>query len=320
MGTIAKEKQPKTAWHPAFASAMKLEFRDNESDLIYEVEHVLNQQPLKVDFIVIKKNANVKLSNEIGEIFRGHNLVEFKSEDDVLNIDTVYKTIGYACLYKAYGRPPKSVDRNDVTVTLIRRTKPLKLLKELGEIVSQTRPGIYRIDNGMLFPLQIIVTKELEREKLHWIRTVARGLDAEEIRQTVTAVKSLEKDYEKQYADDVLTVLTKENDETIQRIKEEDSMCKELMDIMRPEIDAEIKTAKEDAMREGKLEGMREGMREGRKEGMREGRKEGMREGRKEGVLAALASLVKDGLLNIKEAAKRAGMSEKDFRVAMASF
>lgn len=308
VSTIVKDKKPRTAWHPAFASAMRLEFRDNESDLIYEVEHVLNQQPLKVDFIVIKKNANVRLTNEIGEIFRGHNLVEFKSEDDVLNIDTVYKTIGYACLYKAYGRPPQSVDRNDVTVTLIRRTKPLKLLKELGALVRQTKPGIYRIDSGMQFPLQIIVTKELKREKLHWIRTVASGLDAEEIRQTVTAVKSLEKDYEKQYADDVLTVLTKENDETIQRIKEEDSMCKELMDIMRPEIDAEIKMAKEDAMREGKREGMREGIREG------------MREGRKEGVLAALASLVKDGLLNIKEAAKRAGMSEKDFRVAMASF
>lgn len=296
VGTIAKEKKLRTAWHPAFASAMRLEFRDNESDLIYEVEHVLNQQPLKVDFIVIKKNANVKLTNEIGEIFRGHNLVEFKSEDDVLNIDTVYKTIGYACLYKAYGRPPQSVDRHDVTVTLVRRAKPLKLLKELGETVQQTKPGIYRIDDGMLFPLQIIVTKELEREQLHWIRAIARGLDADEIRQTIAAVKSLEKDYEKQYADDVLTVLTKENDETIKRIKEEDSMCKELMDIMRPEIDAEIKTAKEDAMREGMLEG------------------------RKEGVLSALASLVKDGLLNIKEAAKRAGMSEKDFRVAMASF
>ncbi len=293
VSNIVKEKTARTAWHPAFASAMRLEFRDNESDLIYEVEHVLNQQPLKVDFIVIKKNANVKLVNEIGEMFRGHNLVEFKSEEDALNIDTVYKTMGYACLYKAYGRPPQSVGRNDVTVTLIRRTKPQKLLKELqddGDVVRHAKPGIYRIDSGFQFPLQIIVTKELDRERLHWIRTVAKGLDAEEIRQTVVAVKKLEKEYEKQYADDILAVLTKENDETIQKIKEEDTMCKELMDIMRPEIDAEIKTAKERA------------------------KKEGREEGRAEGRVAILAELVQDGIVTVAEAAKKMGLSEAAFR------
>lgn len=46
----------------------------------------------------------------------------------------------------------------------------------------------------------------------------------------------------------------------------------------------------------------------------REGRKEGHREGRKEGTLDTLVSLVKDRLLNIDEAAKRAEMEISEFR------
>ena len=51
--------------------------------------------------------------------------------------------------------------------------------------------------------------------------------------------------------------------------------------------------------------------------GRREGRAEGRTEGRTEGKREVLVSLVNDGLLAISEAAKRAGLSEADFRVLM---
>ena len=44
------------------------------------------------------------------------------------------------------------------------------------------------------------------------------------------------------------------------------------------------------------------------------GREEGLKEGKAEGRWATWVELVHDGLLTVKEAAKRAGMSEEAFR------
>ena len=45
-----------------------------------------------------------------------------------------------------------------------------------------------------------------------------------------------------------------------------------------------------------------------------EGREEGLEEGLVKGALRTLAGLVKDGILSLSDAAKRVGMSEKDFQ------
>lgn len=74
-------------------------------------------------------------------------------------------------------------------------------------------------------------------------------------------------------------------------------MCDALRELMKEEIDAEIEERSKIAMKEG--------------------RKEGMKEGRKEGVIATLSSLVNDGVLNMHEAAERAGMSESVFSANM---
>ena len=44
------------------------------------------------------------------------------------------------------------------------------------------------------------------------------------------------------------------------------------------------------------------------------GRREGIREGKLEGAVTTLASLVKDGILSIEDAAKRANMSVEVFK------
>ena len=89
----------KIQWHPGFVSAMNLELRENRTDLIYEKEYNLNTKPLEIDLLVIKKDGNVQIVNEIGKLFRGHNIMEYKSPKDELNIDTFYKAGAYAGLY-----------------------------------------------------------------------------------------------------------------------------------------------------------------------------------------------------------------------------
>lgn len=61
-------------------------------------------------------------------------------------------------------------------------------------------------------------------------------------------------------------------------------------------------------------ESMKAAMREGMEKGIEEGRARGIEEGIAKGVLSSLVSLVKDGLISVSEAAKRADMSEEDFK------
>ena len=56
------------------------------------------------------------------------------------------------------------------------------------------------------------------------------------------------------------------------------------------------------------------GREEGRAEGLAEGEAKGTIKGKAEGRWTTLVELVHDGLLTVKEAAKRAGMSEEAFR------
>ena len=114
----------KIQWHPGFAAAVNLELSANRGDLIYEREYNLNTKPLAVDLLVIKKDKGVDLENEIGKLFRGHNILEYKSPDDSLSIDTFYKSAAYACLYKAYGEAVDSRQASEITVTMVRGRKP----------------------------------------------------------------------------------------------------------------------------------------------------------------------------------------------------
>ena len=63
-------------------------------------------------------------------------------------------------------------------------------------------------------------------------------------------------------------------------------------------------------LRRSEERGMEKGMEKGREEGRKEGREEGMAKGR----WITLAELVREGILTLREAAKKAGMSEEHFR------
>lgn len=75
-------KNRKTQWHPAFCSAVRLELRADKQKLQYTNEYNLNAKPIQIDLLVIKKPAGAVLQNEIGKIFRGHNILEYKSPED----------------------------------------------------------------------------------------------------------------------------------------------------------------------------------------------------------------------------------------------
>lgn len=119
-------KAEKLQWHPAFCAATELELRQDLDVLELIPEYNLSKKPLQIDLVIIKKmDWKRTLQNEIGHIMRGHNILEYKGPGDELTIDSFFKVIGYASLYKAQGIAVNKIPASEVTVSffgmLIRR-------------------------------------------------------------------------------------------------------------------------------------------------------------------------------------------------------
>ena len=137
-------------WHNAYCAATEL--ADNADVLNFHREYILGKEPLQVDMLVVLAAKEAAFKNEIADrFFKGHNLIEYKSPGDKANIDTVYKTLAYTALYKAEtGKRVDEVKDDDVTMTIMREVKPVKLLKTLekrgyiaagGKAVSESIQG-----------------------------------------------------------------------------------------------------------------------------------------------------------------------------------
>ena len=209
------EIQDNIQWHPAFCSAVELELRDYKKYLTYEREHNLGKMPLKIDLLIIKKRHDIVIKNDIADFFLGNNILEYKSPGDDVNAGTFYKALSYACLYKAEAGAADIFDA-DTTVSIVREEKPVKLLAQLGEKYSVTRKnaGIYRID-GMIFPMQILVTKELARESHVWITSLTRTLSRENARELLDNCAELGSEEDRRNADSVVNVASEANVEVL---------------------------------------------------------------------------------------------------------
>ena len=249
-----ERKQELTQWHPGFCSAIRLELWDNREDLEYTNEYNLNRKPIQIDLLVIKKDKHVQMSNEIGTLFREHNIMEYKSPEGELNIDVYFKGLGYACLYKAAGRYVDEITAEEITITFVRDRKPVKLLQQLAQkkrCVEQAAPGIYYIREPW-FPVQIIVTSQLDKEGHVWLRSLTEHLTKIDAQHLVYQIRGLQYKDEKEFADSVLQVAMSANKETFDELKEDSSMCEALMELMRPEYEAGMKMATEQGMKQGK--------------------------------------------------------------------
>lgn len=246
-------KELKTQWHPAFVSAMKLELIEDAAYLDYTSEYNLNTKPLEMDLLIVKKEKDVELKNEIGKIFRKHNIIEYKSPDDSMNLSTYMKVIAYACLYKAYESHVDEIELNEITITMVREKKPEKLLQWFernGYQVKVAFKGIYYVIRDNQFLTQIIVSKELSKENQKWLTLLSRELDMSDAKRVVDQIEALTQESNKQHGDSVLQVAVQENEEIFNKIREEGKMCEALVKLMEPEMKAAVKSAEENSRKE----------------------------------------------------------------------
>ena len=186
---MAKGDEP-VYWHEAGFEAFQLELHEYREFLHFESEHQLSKEALRVDILVIKKRPDIRIEKNIGQIFREHNIIEYKPESDYLSISGYYKVLGYACLYVSF----TPVAASDVTVTFSVVTHPRELLKYLrnkpGISVSEKAPGIYYVEGGM-FPVQILEGKKLSENENIFLRNLRSNLSQEETKNTIEAYRRL---------------------------------------------------------------------------------------------------------------------------------
>ena len=89
-------------WHPGFYGAAELEFISNKGDLEFQREFNLSKEPIRMDLLIIKKLSNIRTKNEIGYMFRTHNIVEYKNTDDSLSISDYIISLALVFLYNVY--------------------------------------------------------------------------------------------------------------------------------------------------------------------------------------------------------------------------
>ncbi|MDE6619905.1 MAG: hypothetical protein K2K74_05320 [Lachnospiraceae bacterium] len=225
-------------WHPAFCSAVELELCENKKDLKYDREHNLSRMPLRIDFLVIKKKTNAVIKNEIGDFFLKNNVFEYKSPGDSMDAGTFYKALSYACLYKDETENADEILDMDTTITLVREQKPEKLLRQLAEKYELTKraEGIYRI-HGMLFPVQFLVTGEMDEEGHVFLTSLTRTLSWEQAQRLLDKTAKLKNKEDRKNADSVINVASEANMNLFKKmIQEGDQMCEELKEMLAPEI------------------------------------------------------------------------------------
>jgi len=164
------KRKPPTPFHPAAFTAFGYYLREYQKDdgLTLREEQHLSKQSLRIDILIIKKKPGLKIDRCWARIFRGHNIVEYKSPvDNPPTMEVFDKVVhGYAGLYASQ----EQVSLTDMSATIVCYKKPKKLFetleKDLDYRVLQKEPGIYYIMYKGAAPekslaIQVVVSSEL---------------------------------------------------------------------------------------------------------------------------------------------------------------
>lgn len=237
-------KAEKLQWHPAFCAATELELRQDLDVLELIPEYNLSKKPLQIDLVIIKKmDWKRTLQNEIGHIMRGHNILEYKGPGDELTIDSFFKVIGYASLYKAQGIAVNKIPASEVTVSFFRNAYPKALFLELkkeGYILKKMYPGIYYVRGKVPFPVQVVVTSQLERKAHCSLRVLTTQVEMQDAELFLEQIHYLESKNERSNIDSVLQVSVNANKQVYSLLRRQNEMCEALRELMKDEIEKEL--------------------------------------------------------------------------------
>ena len=156
----------------------RLNWEKRQSYLTFEPEHLLSKKPMQID-VLVKNEKKVKIRKNIGRIFRQHNIIEYKSPEDHLNIDDFYKVYGYTCIYKTEVEKVNQIPAEELTITFVCYHYPRQMLRNLQ---NERNINVKNIENGIYYlygdaiPIQLIIVPELSIENNYWLNKLRNNL------------------------------------------------------------------------------------------------------------------------------------------------
>ena len=72
--------------------------------LYHQPERELTRKPLRIDFLILKKDGGWHMKSRLGRLLKNHTILEYKGATDRLGIDDIYKGMAYISLYLSSGK------------------------------------------------------------------------------------------------------------------------------------------------------------------------------------------------------------------------
>ena len=103
----------------AFCDALKIELATTDINTGYNPNNCIYMKPVAAFLLAIIKSPDIQIQNDIGKIFKGHNIIDYTCFDKTLNTGHFYKSLAYTSLYKASSLEDDTIKAGDVTATLV---------------------------------------------------------------------------------------------------------------------------------------------------------------------------------------------------------
>ncbi len=242
----AKEETGQVEYHNGFYGAVHAVYEPTNVKMEYKQEHDLGDEPVRMDMLLIKQES-IPLSDPIGSFFKTHNVIEYKSPDDKLNIDAFCKAAGYALIYKGLGKTVNSIPLEELTVSLFRHSFPREMFEALqtyGFSVQETHPGIYHVSGPMCVPVQVVIASRLPQGEYEEFKILAKNAKKEDVLKVLSKVGG--DDRMAEYVSAILRVSVAVNEELYKEIEEEGIMTEAVRRVFSKELDEQKKEAKEE--------------------------------------------------------------------------
>ena len=176
-------------------------------------------------------------------------------DGNILTTDDLYKVISYVGLYKASAEKVNEIPADELTATIIREEKPVAMfqeLKRLGAGIEETVKGVFQITGVINFPLQVIVSGDLEGAEFAGLRILSKKPEEKDVETFVQEALNYTNPGDQEDADAVLQVSISQNLELYEQLKRRDPiMCDALRALMKPEIEEEKRAAREQGLEQG---------------------------------------------------------------------
>lgn len=253
-------KKENLQWHPAFAAALRITFQEEREELQILEEYSLSKSPPRIDALILKKSPHVKIKKKIGHIFRGYNIIEYKSPEDNLSINDFYKVYGYTCFYQSNTEKIGEITPTELTITFVCNHYPREMFRHLEKVrgmkIHDQGEGVYYLI-GDPIPIQFLYIPKLSEEENYWIQTLRNDLKAgKEIR---TLMANYEKNRKSKDCAAVMNLVTRANWE---QMEVEKKMCEALNELFAEELKEADLRGREEGREEGKNVGKEEKLKE----------------------------------------------------------